>query len=78
MWWMRRRASVAKKTAPNETQTIAIRMSTNHSGSAYSLPCVMPKGIVVIASTQTSCQPQNVNRASPFHASRVCPVRCTT
>jgi hypothetical protein len=78
MWRMRRRASVAKNTAPKETQTTAIRMSMNHSGSAYSLLCVMPNGIVTIASTQTSCQPQNVKFRQPPQASRVWPVRCTT
>jgi len=78
MWRMRRREIVAKNTAPKATQTIAIRMSTNHSGSAYSLLCVMPNGIVAIASTQTSCQPQNVSSASRPHASRTWPVRCTT
>ena len=30
-------------------------MSMNHSGSAYSLLCVMPSGMVTIASTQPSC-----------------------
>ena len=57
---MRRRAIVAKNTTPNETQTTATAMSMNHSGSAYSLLCVMPNGIVTIASRQPSCQPQNV------------------
>ena len=74
---MRRRASVPKNTTPNATHTTAISRSMNHSGSAYSFACVMPKGIVAIASTITACQPQNVNSASFPNASRTCPVRCT-
>ena len=37
-----------------------------------------PNGIVAIASTHTSCQPQNVAVASRGSARRVWPVRCTT
>ena len=77
MWRMRLRAIVAKNTTPNETQTTATAMSMNHSGSAYSLLCVMPSGIVTIARTQPSCHPQNVKLASPPNASRVWPVRWT-
>ncbi len=78
MCLMRRRASEPKNTTPKLTHTTAIRMSTNHSGSAYSLLWVSPSGIVVIASTQTSCQPQKVKPASLPSASRAWPVRCTT
>ena len=78
MWRMRRLASVPKKTTPKLTQTAATAMSTNHSGSAYSLLCVMPNGIVDIARMQPSCQPQKVTLASAVKASRVCAVRCTT
>ena len=78
MCLMRRRASEPKNTTPKLTQTTAIRMSMNHSGSAYSLLWVRPSGIVVIASTQTSCQPQKVKAASFLNANRAWPVRCTT
>jgi hypothetical protein len=78
MCWMRRRVRLAKNTTPKLTHTTAIRMSMNHSGSAYSLLWVIPSGIVTIASTQISCQPQKVNSASLPSASRAWPVRCTT
>src|SRR6478735_3397871 len=54
---MRRRTSVPKNTLPNDTQTTAMIRSMNHSGSAYSLACVMPKGIVNMARKHATRQP---------------------
>jgi hypothetical protein len=51
--------SVQKKLMPKKpTQTTAIARSMGHSSSAYSLPCVIPKGRVSAALTMMSCQPQ--------------------
>ena len=55
----RRLMSVPKKLTPKKpTQTTAIARSMGHSSSAYSLPCVTPKGSVRAAETMMSCQPQ--------------------
>ena len=67
---------VQKKFTAKTTQITAIAMSMGQISSAYSLPCVRPKGSVSAALTMMSCQPQKFSQLRTPDAMRALRRRC--